>query len=238
MKIKTFSYRFAEEILENEKYKEFYNEIIWVCKSVPIPICNDKSEKQKKLNVVQQILNTFIKLKFVGLWWEQEPFATPDTNEDSLRSDFKKVFTYDWNKKLQIQIEVEFWNIASSYRNYIKFQLSFSYNLADICILILPCNDLSVRIDSWVASFEKTIREIPSAKLSITVPILVIWLDDSDKSYNWDTVEDYCKFKNKPLPLSDLDKKEMLEILKWPKNKYSQEHNKFVQNYIDRQNKN
>jgi len=42
----------------------------------------------------------------------------------------------------------------------------------------LPCDNLSKRIDSGVASFEKTVREIPSADLSITVPILVIGLND------------------------------------------------------------
>jgi hypothetical protein len=69
-------------------------------------------------------------------------------------------------------------NIASSYRNYFKFQLSYSYDLTNVCLLILPCDKLSRRIDSGVASFEKTVREIPSAKLSITVPTLIIGLDD------------------------------------------------------------
>lgn len=49
--------------------------------------------------------------------------------------------------------------------------------MTDICILIVPSNAFCKRIDTGVSNFEKTVREIPSAKLSITVPILVIGLD-------------------------------------------------------------
>ena len=75
-------------------------------------------------------------------------------------------------------------NVASSYRNYFKFQLSFSYGLTDICILIVPSYDLANRIDSGVSNFEKANREIPQAKLSVTVPIYVIGLFDVDDHNN------------------------------------------------------
>jgi hypothetical protein len=110
--------------------------------------------------------------------------VTPDEFVDSLRGDYRKSFVKqgsDDNKEsFTLQIEVEMGNIASSYRNYFKFQLSYAHKMADIAILILPCDKLSKRIDSGVASFEKTKREIPSADLSITVPTLVIGLSDED----------------------------------------------------------
>jgi len=179
MNLRIFSYRFAEEILQHTNYEKAYDEILMVCKQCPLPVYKGKSQNQRTKDVVQQLMNTYFKLRFESLGWESEPLATPDESEDSLRSDFRKTFFSELNGKgITIQVEVEFGNVASSYRNYFKFQLSFSNSLTDICLLIVPTQKLSIRIDSGVSNFEKTIREIPSAKLSITVPILVIGLDD------------------------------------------------------------
>lgn len=127
-------------------------------------------------------MNTYFKLRFFTLEWESEPLATPDDNEDELRSDFRKIFINEETGEvlITIQIEIEFGNVASSYRNYFKFQLSFSYGLTDICIIIVPSYRLANRIDTGVSNLEKVIREIPSAKLSITVPVLVVSLFDID----------------------------------------------------------
>ncbi|OEH86390.1 hypothetical protein BHU72_13285 [Desulfuribacillus stibiiarsenatis] len=177
MNVKTYSYRFAEEILQHERFSHAYEEIIRVCNECPLPVYKGKSAKQLKLDVVQQMMNTFFKLRFKSLGWSEEPLATPNSSDDELRSDFRKTFVNSTtNEELTVQIEVEFGNVASSYRNYFKFQLSYSYGLTDICVLIVPTNKLAVKIDSGVSNFEKTIREIPSAKLSITVPTLVIGL--------------------------------------------------------------
>lgn len=187
MRLEMFSYRNAEEILQHSKYKMAYQEIIDVCKACPLPIYKDKSETQKKLDVLQQVLNLYFKLKFVSLGWEPEPKATPNSKEDELRADFRKTFyIQDTDEKLiTVQIEVEFGNAASSYRNYFKYQLSFSFDMTDICVLIVPSQKLSTRIDSGVANYEKSVREIPSAKLSVTVPILVIGLFDEECAV-WD----------------------------------------------------
>lgn len=124
MKIKTYSYRYAEEILQHPKYKQAYDELIYVCQNTPLPVYEGKSKKQKGKDVIQQIMNTYFRLMFLNLGWEDEPLTTPDSNEDSLRSDFKKTFINENGEEITIQIEVEFGNVASSYRNYFKFQLS------------------------------------------------------------------------------------------------------------------
>jgi len=184
MNIETFSYRYSQEILEHECCKEALHEIIEICSNCPLPVYKGKSKSQPRLDVVQQIINTYFSLAFEERKWGSEPLVTPDEFEDSLRGDFRKSFkkqgSNDNNDSFTLQIEVEMGNIASSYRNYFKFQLSYAHNMADIAILILPCDKLSKRIDSGVASFEKTKREIPSADLSITVPTLVIGLSDED----------------------------------------------------------
>lgn len=142
--------------------------------------------------------------------------ATPDNYEDALRSDFRKTFFDEKNNKLiTIQIEVEFGNVASSYRNYFKFQLSFANALTDICILIVPSQHLSVRIDSGVSNFEKACREIPSAKLSLTVPVLVIGLfEDVESEWNVKEIE-----KN-------------LKILKGSSKNIMEQHYNIVNEYI------
>jgi hypothetical protein len=184
MIVKYFSYRFAAEILQHPKYSMIFSELMRVCTECPLPLYEGKSRTQAGKDIVQQVMNSFFKHRFVSLGWEAEPLATPNDNEDALRSDFRKTFCDATTGEITatIQIEVEFGNVASSYRNYFKFQLSFSYGLTDICVLIVPSQHLSVRIDSGVSNFEKTLREIPSAKLSITVPTLVIGLFDEDEN--------------------------------------------------------
>ncbi len=183
MFIKTFSYRFAEEILQNSKHIEAYDELLLICTNCPLSVFRGKSKSQPKLDVIQQFMNRYFQHAFSKLGWEIEPLATPDSNEDLLRADFRKSFHKEAEYgPITAQIEVEFGNVASSYRNFFKFQLSFSHGLTDVCVLIVPSQHLCTRIDSGVSNFEKVVREIPSAKLSITVPILVIGLFDVDEN--------------------------------------------------------
>lgn len=218
MEIKTFSYRFAEEILQHPRYLPAYEELLRVCSDCPVPVYGSKSVKQKNKDVMQQVMNTYFKLRFTSLGWEPEPLATPTETVDALRSDFRKTFCDPDTGEVLItlQIEVEFGNVASSYRNYFKFQLSYSYSMTDICVLIVPSRHLSVRIDSGVSNFEKTVREIPSAKLSITVPTLVIGLFD-EGGLPWDV---------KAIT-------EDLSILKGDTRATYERHCEIVQGYID-----
>lgn len=181
MQVKTFSYRYAEEILQHPNYRVVYDELIAICKSCPVPVYKGKSKVQPNKDVVQQVMNTYFLVAFEDMGWESEPLATPDDYEDALRSDFRKTFVTEAGE-LTAQIEVEFGNVASSYRNYFKFQLSYSNNLCDVAVLIVPSQHLSTRIDSGVSNYEKAIRELPSAKLSITVPVLVVGLFDFDEN--------------------------------------------------------
>lgn len=221
MIIKTYSYRFAEEILSAPCFTQVYDELIKVCEDCPVPIFPGKSSLQPNKDVVQQVMNTYFRLRFESLNWEDQPFATPNDHEDALRGDFRKSFIFCNDRKITPQIEVEFGNVASSYRNYFKFQLSFSYGTADIGVLIVPSSNLANRIDTGVANFEKAIREIPQAKLSVTVPILVIGLFDRDE-------------KGVRIPEWDLKADGVdLDVAKG-KNPVLPEHNEIVQKYIDR----
>ncbi len=218
-----YSYRFAEEILQHPKYICVYNELLRVCAECPVPVYEGKSERQPGKDVLQQVMNSFFKLRFMSLGWEPEPLATPTDNEDALRSDFRKKF-YDQTTGeylVTLQIEVEFGNVASSYRNYFKFQLSYSYDMTDICILVVPSQHLSVRIDSGVSNYEKTLREIPSAKLSITVPTLVVGLFDVDA------------YGTQVVPWNVKAITEDLRVLKGDTLAYQTRHYEIIQNYVN-----
>lgn len=218
MYIKTYSYRYAEEILMSEKFCEVYKRIIHICRLCPIPYYPNKSNTQKNKDVIQQLMNTYFYICLKNDGWIDEAFATPESNEDSLRADFRKKFKKD---DISIQIEVEFGNVASVYRDYVKFQLSFSSNLADLCILIVPSYHLCKRIDSGLTNFEKICRELPSTKLSITVPILVIGLFDvTDNNLT-------CDVWNVKEIESDLN------VCKGAKNKYKDKHYNLILRYIE-----
>lgn len=184
MRVKTYSYRYAEEILQHPKYRDIYDELMGIFTNCPVPVYEGKSKNQEQKDVVQQLMNTYFYEAFINQGWETEVLASPEEFEDALKSDFRKTFNREGNENITVQIEVEFGNVASSYRNYFKFQLSFSYGMTDLCVLVVPSAKLSNRIDSGVSNFEKVLREIPTAKLSITVPILVVGLFDEDDQGN------------------------------------------------------
>ena len=88
MYIKTISYRFAEEILQHERHREAYDELMDICRECPVPVQEGKSKNQPNLDVVQQLMNTYFLEAFKQKGWEEEPFATPVVTEDALRADF------------------------------------------------------------------------------------------------------------------------------------------------------
>lgn len=223
MNIKTFSYRYAEEILQHPNYSPIYEELLKICKNCPLPRFPNKSPKQPSKDIIQQIMNSYFEVAFKDNDWEIEPLASPTKYDDALRADFRKTY-FGSSGNLTLQIEVEFGNVSSSYRNYFKFQLSYANNLADIGILIVPSQHLSNRIDTGVANFEKTVRELPSSKLSTTVPILVIGLfdinDDGSPVEPWALIN----FQND------------LNILKGTNSQYHSQHMYLVQSYYDNLN--
>ena len=87
--------------------------------------------------------------------------------------------------------------------------------------IVVPSARLANRIDSGVANFEKVKREIPSAKLSITVPILVIGLFDIDEN-------------RYSVPIWDIKEEKVdIKIAKNISREYNEEHHKLVKEYIN-----
>lgn len=59
MKLNIFSYRFAEEILQHQRHGGAWQEIHDMLVATPIFIYPSKSKNNKKLDVVQQLMNTY-----------------------------------------------------------------------------------------------------------------------------------------------------------------------------------
>lgn len=176
MKYNIFSYRFAEEILQHERHIQAWNEIISTITAAPVFIFPGKS-KNPKLDVVQQLLNAYFDRKLaIELGWEFHPVATKIPNSN-LTADFRKEFD-----DIAVQVEVQFGNMSRWYSDIFKFQAAYSESLTQVAISIVPMYSLAKRIDSNVVNFERACRELPSANLSITLPILLIGVDLDDNT--------------------------------------------------------
>ncbi|WP_375415389.1 BglII/BstYI family type II restriction endonuclease [uncultured Bradyrhizobium sp.] len=176
MKYEIFSYRFAEEILQHDKHVQCWDEIIGAVIKAPVFVYPGKS-KNKRLDVVQQLLNAYFDRKLaIECGWQFHPIATKILNSN-LKADFRKEFN-----GLHVQTEVQFGNMSRWYSDIFKFQAAYSESLTQAAVSIVPMSSLGTRIDSNVAHFERAKRELPSANLSITLPILLIGVSIDEKT--------------------------------------------------------
>jgi hypothetical protein len=168
MRVVEHSYRFAKEILQHPSHQQAWDEIYGVISNTPLFIWPSKSRSNPRLDVVQQVMNVYYDRRLaVDLGWTYHPLATRIENS-GLAADFRKQFG-----DLVIQVEVQFGNMSRWYSDIFKFQTAYSQQLINIGICILPTGTIARRIDSNVANFERALRELPSAELSITLPILL-----------------------------------------------------------------
>jgi hypothetical protein len=176
MKYEIYNYRFAQEILQHKKHVKCWNEIIEAIAEAPIFTFPGKS-KNPRLNVVQQLQNAYFDRKLaIEYKWEFHPAATKIPNS-YLTADFRKEFN-----GLNVQAEVQFGNMSRWYSDIFKFQAAYSESLTQAAISIVPTLSLATRIDSNIANFERCKRELPSANLSITLPILLIGVSVDEKT--------------------------------------------------------
>jgi len=172
MRLEIYSYRFAAEILQHPKHRSIWDEIVGVCETAPLFTWPGKSKKNANLEVVQQLMNAYFDRRLcIDSDWTHHPLATRIA-ESGLRSDFRKQFD-----DVAVQVEVQFGNMARWYSDVFKFQTAYSQELSQIAVSIVPTASLGRRIDSNIANFERALRELPSAELSITLPILLIGME-------------------------------------------------------------
>lgn len=175
MKLKIFNHNSANDIFLNEPFLEIYNDLIWICEHIPLAVYKNKSKAQSKLDVVQQIMDSYLNVQLKTNCWDSSyPFKIKN---EYIKLDYLRELTI-MERTYKLHLEVEFGNVASSYRNYFKLQLVNSVIENYIGLIILPTETLSKRIDSGVATYEKTVNEVTFAKEIFNFPLLIIGLDD------------------------------------------------------------
>jgi hypothetical protein len=131
--------------------------------------------------VVQQVMNTWFDRELgVERGWLYHPLATRIENS-GLAADFRKTFS-----NITVQAEVQFGNMSRWYSDVFKFQTAYAQGLIDVGLCIIPMGALGRRIDSNIVSFERVLRELPSAKMSLTLPILVIGIEPDEDTLEID----------------------------------------------------
>jgi len=166
-----YNYRFADEVLSSNKFVKSKVEALDILTRLPpIKVGEEpwsipaKKPKKTKFPIDQNAMNRWLGDQFHQVGWERHPRIVPGTN---LEADYRKD---------RIQIEVQFGNMARWTYDILKFQICYSQDVIDVGILAVPMQSLAKEVGENIAYFERISRELPHAKLSITLPILVIGL--------------------------------------------------------------
>ncbi len=173
MKIaKRYSYRHAEAILDSE-YPEEKAEILKCLRSVKWVRTEPRERKRDgrvvaTLSIDQRKTNSALEETFRTRGWEVHPRIISESTSQ-LAADFKKG---------KIQVEIQFGNMARWYTDVFKFLLSYSADDIEVGVLAVPMQATAARIDENVVHYERVVRELPHAKMGITIPIWVLGLSD------------------------------------------------------------
>jgi hypothetical protein len=196
MKLHYFDYRYAEAVLDHIAFRAAKTEILDTLENAPVPLLSpaeldprrggvkrrkrdprrgDPGPRYLFFPVDQKALNAHLDKEFKQREWElQPPIVNRDRGggpETGLKGDYKKG---------RLQVEVQFGNMARWYTDVFKFQLSYSLGAIDVAVLVVPTQAFANLIDENVAHFERVRRELPWAKMSLTLPIWVIGVEPMD----------------------------------------------------------
>ncbi len=192
MRLRYFDYRYASAVLNDEAFRVSKDELLQILTQADAPLLSPDLEpgrggvKRRSRSggrgqpgsrylffpVDQRSLNHQLDGLFEANDWELQPSivrrdrgAGPDTG---LKGDYKKG---------RLQVEAQFGNMARWYTDVFKFQLSYSLDEIDVAVLVVPSQRFANLIDENVAHFERVARELPWAKMSLTLPIWVIGIE-------------------------------------------------------------
>jgi len=198
MRLQFYAYRYADAVLEHQHFRKANRQILKILEGAPVPLLNadnlnsrtggvKRRERTKRcafFPIDQKALNRHLDREFDKVKWQLQPLVVSkdrtDGPETGLKADYKLG---------KLQVEVQFGNMARWYTDVFKFQLSYSLGEVDVGVLVVPMLQFANLIDENVANFERVIRELPWAKMSLTLPILVVGIEpknysEIEKCYN------------------------------------------------------
>ncbi|MCW3985144.1 MAG: restriction endonuclease [Candidatus Bathyarchaeota archaeon] len=165
LRLRRFSYRFAEQVLNSKLTLKQEIESILTDPSIDI-----SSLSRPRFNEV-------LKERFVNKGWESQPSVFDEPKDPSAKMDFMKE---------RIGIEVGFGHASFIGIDLLKFQVA-SYsglNKIDIGVYIVTTRSFQKKMTqeygkNWAGSlsFEKVARYLPHFKSAIQLPIYVIGVD-------------------------------------------------------------
>lgn len=163
--LNTFSYRFAEQVLNSNLAVRQEIEAIVTDKTLPIP-------ELSRPNFNKELEN-----RFVTMGWESQPSVFGEAGEPMARMDFLKS---------RIGIEVGFGHASFIGIDLLKMQIGSYSGLdkIDAGVYVVTTRNFQKRMtkafgQNWDGSltFEKVQRYLPHFKSAIQVPILVYGID-------------------------------------------------------------
>jgi hypothetical protein len=160
-----YSHRLGSLLLEDE---EAYAELCSLLATIRIPIC--PGFKRPPFDVKQGLLNRLIDRSFEEHGWETQPLV--DRNNLS-GSQQKGDFTKATSSGLRILVEVEFGNVASTFRDLYKFNLAYALDSYDVGVLVVPDDELASRIDT-VQNFDGARRLVHEARQAMNLPLVIL----------------------------------------------------------------
>lgn len=167
MKFKTFSFRFAEQVLNSNL--DLKNEILGVISSL----------EPGRENLTRPNLNKLFQEKLTEKGWKDQPIVFEDKNDPNAKLDFLKK---------RIGMEIQFGHASFLGIDLLKFQtLSYSnpnLDKIDLGIYVVTTKNYQKKLIKsglkWEGSlsFEKVVNYLPHFRSAIQVPIFVIGLED------------------------------------------------------------
>ncbi|MCB2228314.1 MAG: hypothetical protein KQH53_16660 [Desulfarculaceae bacterium] len=165
IRLQTFSYRFAEQVLNSRLYlKQEIEDVLY-------------DAKFKIPELTRPNFNKLLDESFSEKGWQSQPTVFSDTADPSAKMDFLKD---------RVGIEVEFGHSSFLGIDLLKFQVASYSGLdkIDVAVYIVTTRSFQKRMKNevnlkWDGSlnFEKVIRYLPHFKSAIQVPIYVIGID-------------------------------------------------------------
>lgn len=196
MRLELYSYRYADAVLEHPDFRRAKKELFQILAGAEPPLSDPTNPDGKSggvkrrrreplsgssgaryffLPVDQKRLNAQLDEKFKAAGWAYHPNVVDPTRTGGPSTGLKADF-----KKGRLQVEVQFGNMARWYTDVFKFQLSYSLDEIDAAVLVVAKQKFANLIDENVAYFERVVRELPWAKMSLTLPILVMGIEPAD----------------------------------------------------------
>lgn len=170
MKYVTYSYRFAEQVLNS--HLAIKNELVDVIESIELPTvapdAEDRPGAGSKPNVRPQ-LNKKFEEEFKKRGWESQFRLFDDPGNPMAKIDFMKS---------RVGVEVAFSHAAFLGIDLLKFQvLSYAdLDKIDVGIYIVPTNELPRRGFEGSVTFDKVKLYLPHLRSAIQVPVWVVGL--------------------------------------------------------------